>query len=82
MYDYYGYISRVIKDRFDNEYTLRVEVSRVIESINQADADKAADVMSRFVSEKMAGGLDFDLKDVLVMFKHLPAKDVFMQLYN
>ena len=82
MYDYYGIISRVIKDRFDDEYTLRVEVSRVVEAINQADPDRAADVMSSFVSEKMAGGADFDLQDVLVMFKHLPAKDVFMQLYN
>ena len=79
--------SKVISGYFKDDYVLKTELNRAYEAINRENPDRAADLLSRYVSEqlsqkKSADELSEQIENVLILFGHLSAKDMFMSLYN
>ena len=79
--------TRVVSGFFKDDYVLKTELNRAYEALNKENPDRAADLLSRYVSEqlsqkKSADELNEQIENILVLFSHLTAKDMFMSLYN
>ncbi len=79
--------SKVVQGYFKDDYVLKTEMNRAYVALNKENPDRAADLLSRYVSEqlsqkKSAEELNEQIENVLILFSHLTAKDMFMSLYN
>lgn len=88
IYEFYQIQKTQIIDKiFKEDYVLKSELTRAYENLNRENPDRAADLLSRYVSEQLTLKKNIDemndeFENLLTLFSHLSAKDMFMSLYN
>lgn len=87
IYSFYTQQTDLISLAFRNSYPMRTELTRAFEQISSSDPDRAADLLCRYFSDRLADTSDEQVSEhswecLLALFKHLPSKDIFLKLYN